>query len=768
MKRIHVTFLLLLLLPFLAHSQKVGVVLSGGAAKGIAHIGVLKALEEHEIPIDYVVGTSMGGIIGGCYAAGMSPEEIERMVLSEQFLRWVSGASEAGYNYFYHQRDVNPGFLAVTLALDSTLSFQLNSSLANDVSLNFALSEQMAQASAISRNNFDSLFVPFRVVTADIFTQSEVVLSKGSLSEALRATQSVPFFYSPIRVDGKYLFDGGVYNNFPVDVAQKDFNPDVLIGVNVSTKIFDEYPYDSDDQLISRSLLFMLLDKSDPGRIPENGVYIQPNLKGYTSFDFGRAKSLIDSGYAQTLRQIDEIKGKIARRVSCDTICHQRNMFKDKSIPFVFGKLSFDGFNPKQRGYIRQVFKTPRSYTGPVPYSQIKKGYFRLVSENYFMNVFPKIYYDSLDHLFRLHLTRRPQQNFMVDFGGVIATRDISNIYMGLNYYWFNHFLGHAYLGVQTGSFYRSGIGKVRMDFATPFYLEPYVAFDSWDFLESDDLLEQVTPDVAPTVLQRTNRKAGVSLGIPLKHSMKATAFFEGFNNNDRYSNKNSFASTDTLDDFKVRGFRTGIGIELNSLNRKQYPSHGRALSLTAQYFNSGATLEPGNTAVFPRREKGRYEWFRVRLRTEQYFGHGMFKPGYFVEVVASNQPVFHNYMGTLINAPAFQPLQDSRTLFVPSFRSFNFVGAGTKNVFQLRKRLDFRLEAYAFKPFEHFEEDSMQETVVVTDFTKVNFAGTAALVYHSPIGPVSASLNYYDDPKTKFGILVHIGFLLFQPHSLE
>ena len=100
------------------------------------------------------------------------------------------------------------------LALDSTFNFQLNSSLANDVSLNFALAEKLAQAAATSNNNFDSLFIPLRVVAADIFTQNEVVLAKGSLSDALRATQTVPFFYSPIRVDGKYLFDGGVYNNF--------------------------------------------------------------------------------------------------------------------------------------------------------------------------------------------------------------------------------------------------------------------------------------------------------------------------------------------------------------------------------------------------------------------------------------------------------------------------------------------------------------------------------------------------------------------------
>src|SRR5688572_6075640 len=113
-------------LPVFVQAQRVGLVLSGGAAKGIAHVGVLKAFEEHEIPIDYVVGTSMGGIIGGCYAAGMSPDEIEDMVLSRQFLGWISGAPETGYNYFYHQAEPNPGFLTLNLALDSTKSFHFN------------------------------------------------------------------------------------------------------------------------------------------------------------------------------------------------------------------------------------------------------------------------------------------------------------------------------------------------------------------------------------------------------------------------------------------------------------------------------------------------------------------------------------------------------------------------------------------------------------------------------------------------------------------
>ena len=125
--------LFVIFLSFDVLGQKVGLVLSGGGAKGLAHIGVLKALEENDIPIDYIVGTSMGGIVAGCYAAGMSPGQIEEIALSDEFLRWVSGKMEAGFNYYYNKSDDHPSFLKLNISLDSTLNFNLNTSLANDI-----------------------------------------------------------------------------------------------------------------------------------------------------------------------------------------------------------------------------------------------------------------------------------------------------------------------------------------------------------------------------------------------------------------------------------------------------------------------------------------------------------------------------------------------------------------------------------------------------------------------------------------------------------
>jgi NTE family protein len=752
------------LITFSVSAQKVGLVLSGGAAKGISHIGVLKALEENEIPIDYIVGTSMGGIIAGCYAAGMSPDQIEHMVLSDEFLRWVNGRPEPGYNYFYHQGEVNPHFLKLNLSLDSILNFQFNASIASDVTLNFVLAEKLAEASAISRNNFDSLFIPLRVVAADIFTQNQVILGNGSLSDALRATQTVPFFYHPIRVDGKYLFDGGVYNNFPVDVAQESFKPDVIIGSNVSTKIYNEYPYDLDEKLIGNSLLFLLLDKSDPSSVPKNGVYIQPNLKGYTSFDFGFARSLIDSGYVQTLRQIDEIKSKIQSRRTCDDVAAERNKFNDRNIPVVFNEVLYKGFSGKQKRYLNHIFHVNRK-DSVLYYNQIKKSYFRLVSEEYFNNVYPNILYDSIESQFKFQLTRRPQKNFQVDFGGVLATRDVSNIFLGFNYYRFTHQLFHFYGGFQTGNFYKSAILKLRLDFPFQLFVEPILGYNSWDYLESNDLLKETS---SPTVLKRLNRKYGIHLGWPIANFFKSTIGIEGINNIDQYGNHKVFISSDTLDVLKLTGFKTELIFSANTLNRKQYASAGKAYTLAGQYFHVKERFNPGNTSLETEAVTNKHQWFRLRASAEQYFNAGWFKPGFYAEAVVSNQPFFSNYRGTIINSPALFPLQDSRTLLLENLRSFNYLSFGIRNVFSLRNKLDFRIEAYMFKPIEYLHQNLNQEATAVSDFKSIYFAGTAGLIMHSPIGPVSFTVNYYDDEEDQLGAFLHVGFLLFDKHSLE
>ncbi|MBI3219384.1 MAG: patatin-like phospholipase family protein [Bacteroidetes bacterium] len=758
-------FYLFLFISSLAHAQqKVAVVLSGGAAKGLAHIGVLKAIEENEIPIDYVIGTSMGGIVAGCYAGGMSPSQIEDIVLSKEFLDWVNGRFESGRSYYYFKKENDASFLKLNLSLDSTFSFQLNTSIANDVSLNFALAEKLAQPSAIANNNFDSLFVPLRVMASDIFTQTEVVLKKGVLSDALRTTQTAPFFYNPIRIDGKYLFDGGVYNNFPVDVAQRDFNPTVIIGSNVSSKVYNSYPYGEDEKLISRSLLYMLLDKSNPNDVPPNGIYIQSNLQDYTAFDFTKAKALIDSGYFQTLRQMPEIKSKISERRTCEAVSISRNKFNNKTPPIIVEDIRYEGFTKSQQKYFNRFFKSGKR---PLYYNEVKTGYYKLVSEPFFNNLYPSFNYNQTQKNFDFKLTKRLQNNFQVDFGGVIATRNISNIFLGLNYYSFNRVLTHFTANFFAGNFYKSVLLKARMDlpYLGQFYVEPELIINSWSFLQGDDVIQQ---KFTPTVLNRVDRRYGINIGFPFGNQFKVVVNGSVINNNDSYIDRAVLVSTDTLDLLRVRGTRLGFAVSANSLNRKQYASQGKAFSLTGNWFSLEETLDPGNTSVLKDISTNQRSWIQGKLTLEQYFKAGIYSSGYYLEGVLSTQPTFSNYFGTIIYAPAFNPLQDSRTLLLQNFRAFNYVAGGWRNVFSVRKSLDIRLEAYAFKPLEALFETADQNTGLNNDITKIYFAGTAGLVMHSTLGPISLNLNYYDDKNRQLGVLLHVGFLLFNKGAMD
>jgi NTE family protein len=152
----------------------------------------------------------------------------------------------------------------------------------------------------------------------------------------------------------------------------------------------------------------------------------------------------------------------------------------------------------------------------------------------------------------------------------------------------------------------------------------------------------------------------------------------------------------------------------------------------------------------------------------EEYFRKGVYSSGYLVEGVFSNQPTFLNYFGSLINAPAFNPLQDSRTLLLQNFRAYNYVAGGWRNVFTLRKSLDFRLEGYLFKPFEALLQDEQQNVRLNDDIRNLYFIGSAGLVLHSSVGPISLSMNYYDDKENQLGVLLHVGFLLFHKTSMD
>ncbi|MDN4165624.1 patatin-like phospholipase family protein [Cytophagales bacterium LB-30] len=766
MKSIFLT-LISLVLCSVAPAQKVALVLSGGGAKGAAHLGAIKALEENNIPIDYIVGTSMGAVIGGFYAAGYTTEQMEKLLLSEEFQKWMSG-NLTDETYFFSKGDDNASMLGVNVKVDSSLTAQFNSNFASDLFINFALARLLAQASMASGYDFDSLMIPYRAMASEIFTQEEVMMREGKLNDAIRASMTVPLFYRPIKFDGRYLFDGGVYNNFPVDVAKREFNPDVIIGVNVSSKVFEEYPEGKDDELLNKTLLFVMLDKTNPESVGENGVYLQPNLSTYTSLDFGQIPSIIDSGYQVALRQMPEIQGKVERRRAPEELQAMRQGFINRAPSLEFDKISLDGFRTNQREYVRTVFRSKRNEATTI--ADIEDGYFRLISEPYFRTVYPGITYDSTRKSYAFELMAEPKPQLEVDFGGNLASRSVSQVYLGLTYSHFNYLLFKHHLNAYNGRFYQSAQWKSRMvfPFRIPFYIEPQFTYNNWDYIRIADFLENVFDKASPTILEQTDRSGGIDFGFALSKKSKFVASAAIVSNSNRFSNRSILISTDTLDISRLLGQKYSLQFVKNSLNRKFYASRGAAQTVGIHYVNVNESYKAGNTALQPSFDKKAHSWFKISAEAEEYFHKNQWSMGYYGKLVLSNQPAMANYLATLAQANSFTPSPDSHLLFLQNFRSNSFVGLGSRNVLQATKNLEFRLEGYAFLPLERIELGENQLPVLSSRFDRVFIMGAAHAVYFTPAGPLSVNLNLYNDRENPISFLVNFGYLLFNKRAFD
>ncbi|WCC47201.1 patatin-like phospholipase family protein [Tenacibaculum finnmarkense] len=211
--------LILLFFPviMLAQNQpKIGLVLSGGGAKGLAHIAVLKELEKSGVQIDYIGGTSMGAIIGGLYASGYTADQIKEIVLTTDFMAMVRDQVPRREKPFFN-KEHNEKY-AITLPIkNKTIGLPLGLSKGQNV-LNF-LTELLAPVDEIK--NFSKLPIPFYCIATNIETGSQEVLEKGSLPLALRASGAFPSLLNPVEINGKLMIDGGVVNNFPVDIMKK-------------------------------------------------------------------------------------------------------------------------------------------------------------------------------------------------------------------------------------------------------------------------------------------------------------------------------------------------------------------------------------------------------------------------------------------------------------------------------------------------------------------------------------------------------------------
>ena len=282
MKRLCIfLFALLFILPEgMGQRKKVGLVLSGGGAKGVAHIGVLKVLEEAGIPIDYISGTSMGAIIGGLYAVGYDAKTLDSLVRVQDWTSLLSDKVSRNYLPFYKKRSTEKYLFS--LAFSGRDGFKLPAGFVEGNSIYNLFSDlTVGYHDSIS---FRDLPIPFACVAANMVDGSEVVMDSGVLPLAMRASMAIPGAFEPVYLDGMLLVDGGISNNFPVDVA-KDMGAEITIGVDLSTGLKDVEGLDNITGMVNQLVAFMGMQNYQKNKESVD-LYLNPGLQGYSAASF--------------------------------------------------------------------------------------------------------------------------------------------------------------------------------------------------------------------------------------------------------------------------------------------------------------------------------------------------------------------------------------------------------------------------------------------------------------------------------------------------
>ncbi|MCB2254697.1 patatin-like phospholipase family protein [Pseudomonas chlororaphis] len=296
--------LLLCLLPVFLHAAeaprpKIGLVLSGGAARGLAHIGVLKALEEQGVKIDAIAGTSMGAVIGGLYASGYKIDELEKLALGIDWQQALSDAPPREDVPFRRKQDDRDFLVKQKLSFRDDGSLGLPLGVIQGQNLALLLESMLAHAS--DTRDFDKLPIPFRAVATDIASGEKVVFRKGHLPRVIRASMSIPAVFAPVEMDGRLLVDGGMTDNIPLDVA-RDMGVDIAIVVDIGTPLRSRKQLATVVDVLNQSITLMTRRNSEEqlASLHKNDVLIQPPLASFGVTDFGRAQEMIDAGYRAT------------------------------------------------------------------------------------------------------------------------------------------------------------------------------------------------------------------------------------------------------------------------------------------------------------------------------------------------------------------------------------------------------------------------------------------------------------------------------------
>ncbi|MDO9153706.1 MAG: patatin-like phospholipase family protein [Paludibacter sp.] len=763
------TFILILHVFLIAFStlsaQKVGVVLSGGGARGIIHIGVIKALEENNIPIDYLAGTSIGAVVGGMYAMGVSPDEIITILKSNDFKIWSMGEVEKKYMNYYLSSDPKPNVVELPVRFNRVVSNQIKpnflpTNILPPHQMNYAFLVLFSQVNAVTNGNFDRLFVPFRCVASDIYKKEGVVFRQGVLGDVIRASMTYPLVFKPIVIDNRLLFDGGIFNNFPVDVMRDDFKPDVIIGSNVSNQL----PQPNESDIISQ-IGNMVINRTDFSIDKNEGVLFEFENINISGFDFSKVDELEKIGYDSAMSRMDEIKARISRRMPLRELTELRKEFRARFPELKFQRVYIEGVDSLKHRYVEQNFHHNNEVFN---IEDFKKAYYKLISDDKIMEVVPHAIFNPSTNNFDLHLNVKMMDRLKILLGGNISSSTSNQAYFGLIYQHLKEYAQSAYFDAQFGRMYNGlGLGsRIEAPVNKNWFMKVALVLHKFDYFEGNGLF---FADYRAANFSQYEAYSKLSVGFPLFANGRME-FGVGYGAlTDNYTQSADTLVYSSKLDKSIFYLGSIFGrAESSTLNNRMYATNGHNYTSLLQLITGVEIFKSTINPLY--NMSGEYDnWIQFSGKIDNYFQISpQFTIGAYGELALSSRNLLQNYTASIIQAPSFRPTPHSKAVFNRAFCANQFAAIGVKPIYHLTDQLHLRAETYWFIPYKTILRASNNAAYYSAPFKSSQFLVETSLVFDFKIASAGLFANYYSAGTSRLNVGINVGILLFNRKFTE
>lgn len=713
--------------------QSVGLVLSGGGAKGIAHIGAIKALEDNGIPIDFITGTSMGAIVGGLYACGYTPEEMLALMTSRYFLDMSTGSYDPSLTYYFSRPAPSPQMFSMSFGEkggDPASTFYNPQSLISPTPMAFGFMELFSAYTAQCGGDFDRLFVPFRCVASNISERRSEVMGSGDVGESIRASMSFPLVFQAVKRGGDILYDGGIYDNFPVNVMERSFSPGVMIGVDVSA------PTDTDPVSFLDQLDFLMSQPQSYDIPADKGVRIRVKLSEFSLLDFAKAREIYEIGYRRAIEMMDTIRARVPQRRSAADIAVRRAVFKANTPHLRFDKVEVSGGTKAQNDYIAYLF-TPSHGADTIGVDHARLAFYRALSSGKIGTLIPHARRDSTGY-FTLGLDAAIKKKYTVGAGGCITSSNNSFLYANVGYSSLSFSSVSTGLEIWLGQSYLAATVRADLHLPTPFPSAFRIlgVASRRRYYESEKLFYR---DNEPAFVSKHQYFGSLAWAMAAGRTAEVQVGVSGGRLYNSFYRNVADASVPVKEHLALDLGKTFVAYESSTLNDFNYPTAGYMRRAAAEGFYGRA-----RTYLTAGTNSDTQLWGQLTLDMRHYLDLSKhWSLGIEGRAVVSTRKLLSDYYSAITSAPSFEPTPASKNVFDSRFRANSFVAAGLVPVYKLSSNLSARLNLDAFVPFRRIIETPEGTARYGRWFGSAEFFGELDLVLKLPFATLSGYCNY-------------------------